>query len=80
MSQDRPNPDIINKGNTSVSLSMIVPPLDEQCSDVVVSFPPVIFGINVEDTDHSISGFPIVSDNNYVNEIVPVDCFQFVLH
>ena len=66
MSQDRPSPTIINRGNTSVSVSMMVPPLDEQCNDVVISFPPVIFGINVEDGDQSISGFPIVSSNNSI--------------
>lgn len=61
MSQDRPNPDIVTERNTSVTISLAAPPLDSHCNDIVISFPPVTFGINVEDGDRSIPGFPTVS-------------------
>ena len=58
---DRPEAIITDKDNTSVSLLLTIPPLPEQCNDVVISFPPVIFGINIEDGNRPIPGFPIVS-------------------
>ena len=61
MTRDRPDPDIIMIQNTSVALRLMAPPLDEHCNDLVISFPPIIFGINVENGDRSIPGFPIVS-------------------
>ena len=65
MTRDRPNPEILMIKNTSVTVRLMAPPLDNHCNDLVISFPPVIFGINVEDGDRSISGFPIVSDYCY---------------
>ena len=60
--RDRPEPYILDKRNTSVTLSLVAPPLDDHCDIIVISFPPVIFGINVEESDQPIPGFPVVSD------------------
>ena len=60
--RDRPEPLILDIRNTSVTLSLMAPPLGDHCDIIVISFPPVIFGINVENSDQAISGFPIVSD------------------
>ena len=60
--RDRPDPRILDIRNTSVTLSLVAPPLSDHCGIVVISFPPVIFGINVEDSDQPIPGFPIVSN------------------
>ena len=60
--RDRPEPYILDIRNTSVTLSLVAPPLEAHCDVIVISFPPVIFGINVEESDQPIPGFPIVSD------------------
>ena len=65
MTLNRPNPDIFNITNTSVTLGLMAPPLDEHCNDIVISFPPVIFGVIVEDGARHISGFLIVSVTFY---------------
>jgi hypothetical protein len=38
------------------------PPLPDVCNDVVISYPPVMFGIDVENAEQSLPGFPIVSN------------------
>lgn len=60
--RDRPGPIILDIRNTSVTLSLVAPPLGDHCDAIVISFPPVIFGINVEESEQPIPGFPIVSD------------------
>ena len=59
--QDRPHPQLFMIRNTSVILKWMPLPLEEHCNDIVVTFPPVIFGANVEFGETSIPGFPIVS-------------------
>ena len=59
--QDRPHPQLFMIRNTSVILKWMLLPLEEHCNDTVITFPPVIFGVNVEDGETSIPGFPIVS-------------------
>ena len=71
---DRPEAIITDKDNTSVSLLLTIPPLPEQCNDVVISFPPVIFGINIEDGNRPIPGFPIVSSPVQLPCIWSYDC------
>lgn len=52
-----------------MTLSLVAPPLADRCDSVVISYPPVIFGINVEVGDHSIPGFPIVSDFQFISSL-----------
>ena len=44
-------------------MGFMSPSLDEICNDVVISYPPVTFGIDVEVAETSLPGFPIVSNS-----------------
>ena len=59
--QIRPPPNILATTNTTATMSFMSPSLDEMCNDVVISYPPVTFGIDVESAETSLPGFPIVS-------------------
>lgn len=59
----RPSPNFLIKTNTTVTMGFVSPPLEEVCNDVVISYPPVTFGIDVENAEKSIPGFPIVSNS-----------------
>ena len=73
MTLNRPNPNILNVTNTSVTFGLMAPPLDEHCNNIVISFPPVTFGVIVEDGERHISGFPIVS-------VISYSFIQFMMH
>ena len=61
--QIRPSPAILATTNTTATLGFMSLPLDEVCSEKVISYPPVTFGIDVEIAEMSIPGFPIVSNS-----------------
>ncbi len=65
--RDRPKPQNFSITNTSVILKWMPPPLEEYCDDIVISYPPIIFGINVKCGIRPISGFPIVSSSDILN-------------
>ena len=46
-------------------MGFVSPPLEEVCKDVIISYPPVTFGIDVENAEQSIPGFPIVSNSKF---------------
>ena len=54
--------------NTSVIVKWQPPHLEEHCDDIVVSYPPVIFGILVDYAERPIHGFPIVSNSDILNQ------------
>lgn len=71
---DRPHPQIFMIKNTSVILKLMPLPLEEHCNDIVVTFPPVIFGVDVEYGEASIPGYPIVSIPITINFLCSLLC------
>ena len=59
--RNRPVPDIVTKTNTSATMRFMSRPLEEHCNAIVLSHPPVTFGIIVERREFPLPGFPIVS-------------------
>ena len=68
--QGRPSPNFLIKTNTTVTMGFVSPPLEEVCKDVIISYPPVTFGIDVENAEESIPGFPIVSNCDLLKFLV----------
>ena len=64
---ERPKPQFFMIRNTSVILKWQPPRLEEHCDDIVVSYPPVIFGILMDHAGRPIRGFPIVSNSDILN-------------
>ena len=60
--------------NTSVILKWMPLPLEEHCNDIVITFPPVIFGVDVEYGEASIPGYPIVSIPITINFLCSLLC------
>ena len=65
--RDRPKPQLFMIRNTSVIVKWLPPHLEEHCDDIVVSYPPVIFGILVNYIERPVHGFPIVSNSDILN-------------
>ena len=52
------------KTNTSATMKFMSPSLDEHCNAIVISHPPVTFGVDVKNGEHSLPGFPIVNNSH----------------
>ena len=76
---DRPRPQPFMLRNTSVILKWMPLNLEEHCEDVVVSFPPVIYGITVKYFERPIPGFPIVSHSDFTC-VHYVYCYIYIVH
>ena len=61
--RNRPVPNIIMKTNTSATMRFMTRPVEERCNAIVISHPPVTFGIIVENKERPLPGFPIVSNS-----------------
>ena len=60
--RNRPVPNIVMKTNTSATMRFMSRPIEECCNAIVISHPPITFGINVENGELSLPGFPMVSN------------------
>ena len=72
--QNRPLPEIFSKTNTSASIRFMSRPLEERCNAIVISHPPIIFGIDVERGELSLPGLPIVSNSHFCVHFFGVYC------
>jgi len=56
----RPQPSLVSRTNTTITVNWTAPTLGSQCADVVFSFPPLMYMVRVELNMALVDGYPQV--------------------
>ena len=56
----RPQPSLVSRTNTTITVNWTAPTLGSQCADVVFSFPPLMYMVRVQLNMAVVDGYPQV--------------------